>query len=340
VKIGVIYPLTGDASAWGAEARNGVELAVDDFEPQDKLRGVSIRPIIEDSKSAPKDAVSAANKLIFQDKVKFIVGDLASSNLLAIAPICEENHVLTIGQGSNPKIRDAGDYIFRTWPSDDLQGKALAKFLNKELQPKAVAILFVNNEYGRGVVDVVKGELVAPLTLEESYASGTRDFRNIIQKIPATSEALLLVAYPEELPALLRQLAEAGVKIPIIGTETFENEEIKKLHLSLRLYYTVPKVADPSSAAYQQFADNYRTKYGKDPGVPADAVFDAMLLILRAIDRVGSDVEKVKAELYATKNYEGSSGTIIFDNYGDVLKGFQIKLLQNGQLSVAGDLTL
>lgn len=338
-KIGVIYPLTGEASFWGNNARNGAELAVQDFNARGGGQGYKVEVSYEDSKSVPKEAVNAANKLIFNDGAKFIVGDLASSNLLAIAPLCQQNKVVTIGQGSNPKIRDAGDYIFRTWPSDDLMGRAVAKFLNDTLLPKQPAILFVNNEYGKGLTEVVKKSLATAVSLEEGYDATTRDFRSIIQKIPRTSDALILVAYPEELPVILKQLAEARLNIPIIGTETFENENVKKISASYPnpIYYTVPRFADKDSAVYKDFIDRYKTKFGKEAGVPADPAYDAMMLILKGISAVGYDPQKVKDYLHGVKNYEGVSGIITFDEHGDVVKPYWIKKLLEGKESTVSE---
>jgi branched-chain amino acid transport system substrate-binding protein len=339
-KVGVIYPLTGDAASWGQNARNGAMLALDDFNSHVGDPKQKVEVILEDSKSTPKDAVAAANKLIFQDKVRFIVGDLVSSDLLAIAPISQTNKVLTVGQGSSPKVNEAGDYIFSTWPSDDLQGQAVAKCLNETLKAANASIIYVNNEYGKGVVDVLKRFYKGSVDLEDGYDSKTRDFRNIIQKVPKTSKALVLVAYPEELPILLKQLSEANITVPVVGTETFENENVKKLNTAYPIYYTLPKFADKESDKYKQFVARYKAKYGAEPGVPADVAYDAMMLVLEGIAREGYDPEKVRSTLSGLKNYQGVSGIITFNRSGNVLKPFQIKQLQNGKESIAGQLEL
>ncbi len=334
VKIGVIYPLTAEASFWGNNARNGAELAVDDFNAQGGITGKRIKIIYEDSKSTPKDAVNAANKLIFQDKVKFIVGDLASSNLLAIAPICEKNKILTVGQGSNPQIRNSGDYIFRTWPSDDLQGRAVAKFVNDKLNPKKPSIIYVNNEYGRGVFEVVGKYLSVPFNKEESYEPSLRDFKTLIQKIRKDTDVLILVSYPEELPIILKQIAEAKVGVSIVGTETFENENVKKIQVRFPMYYTVPRFSDTTSTMYKDFAGKYKSKFGKEVGVPAEPAYDAMMLILKGIKNVGYDPDKVKDYVYKVKDYQGTSGIITFDEFGDVIKPFWVKKIQAGKDSI------
>jgi len=330
IEIGVVYPLTGDAAFWGNNAKNGAELAVEDFTKENEGK-YEVSVIYEDSKSSSKDAISAVNKLIFQDDVKFIAGDLVSSNLLAIAPICQQNKIVTIGQGSNPKIKSAGDYIFRTWPSDDLQGRALAKFMVDGLKPIKPSLLFVNNEYGNGVSEVLQSSYPDEFAFIDKYDPKQKDFRNIILKIPNDSDALILIAYPEELPIILSQISEYRKNIPVIGTETFENEKIKTLKTEYTIYYTLPVFADSSSQIYKSFAKSYHDKFGKQVGVPAAPAYDGMMLLLKGIKKEGYNPDKVKKYLLGMKNYKGVSGSISFDENGDVLKDFLIKSLENGE---------
>lgn len=332
IKLGVIYPLTGDAAFWGNNAKKGVELAVEDFIKSNK--GIDIKVIYEDSKSSTKDAVNAVNKLIFQDKVKFIAGDLVSSNLLAIAPICEQNKVVAVGQGSNPKIKDAGQYIFRTWPSDDLQGRALAYFLENNLKPQNPSLIFINNEYGNGVADVISRTYSKEILFKEKYDPAQRDFRNLILKIPAKSDAIVIIGYPEELPVLLKQLSEANKMLTVIGTETFENKDIKTAKHNFQMFYTVPAFADSASNSYKIFVQSYKNKFGSEPGVPSDPVYDATMLLLLSIKEVGYDPDKVKNHLLNIHNYQGASGRISFNVDGDVIKDFIIKSLKNNKDSV------
>ncbi len=333
IKIGAIYPLTGDGAFYGENAKNALLLAKQIFVGENFLKDINWELIIEDSKSNPKDAVNAANKIIFKDKVKFIIGDAMSSNFLAIAPIAEKNKVIEIGQGSNPKISDAGDYIFRTWPSDELQGKVIAKFIEKNLNAKQIGILHIANEYGSGVADVVKKEYQGEIAMIEAYPSDTRDFKDIIKKLMALKiDCLVLIPYVDELPTLFKQLNEYGWKIPIVGSEQLNTERVvKNPYISFTVYYTYPLFGTEENTEYKKFVEKYRDVYKKQPDIPADAVYDAIMLILKAIDNVGYDVEKVKNFLYNIKNYDGASGKITFDGKGDVIKPFIVKKIEKGR---------
>ena len=159
IKIGVILPLTGPGAPYGQAEREGIELAINQFNAGGVVNGKrKIRLIIEDSKTEPASGVSAINKLIQLDKVKVVIGDLASSVTLAMAPIAESHKVLLITPGaSNPKISDAGDYIFRLYPSDDYQGKLLAKWASTK-GINQVGIIHINNDFGFGLKDKFKSD--------------------------------------------------------------------------------------------------------------------------------------------------------------------------------------
>jgi len=150
-RIGAVLPLTGSAAVWGLNAQRGMDLAVDELNasrPADRRISIAY----EDSRSDAKTAVSALQKLITADGVEVVVGDIASSSVLAMAPIAESNKVLLLSPGaSNPEISDAGDFIFRNWQSDALEGQVDARFAYTDRGWRRVATLYVSNAYGTGL---------------------------------------------------------------------------------------------------------------------------------------------------------------------------------------------
>jgi len=110
------------------------------------IKGNKLEVIYEDGKGTAKDSVAAVRKLIDIHKVPVILGPAASTNFLAVAPICESAHVVLIGaESAAPAISKAGEYIFRVFPSDKLQGKGVAQLVNK-LGYKEVPVLYINND--------------------------------------------------------------------------------------------------------------------------------------------------------------------------------------------------
>jgi len=329
--IGVVFPITGDASFWGKNAERGVRIAADTIADAGLLGESRLELVVEDSRSTADGAVSAARKLIDQNGVRFIVGDLVSSNLVAMAPVVSRESVLTVGLGSTPKLRIAGDYVFRTWPSDDLQGRAVADILTRQSSDAAtIGLVFVNNEYGQGVADVVSATWNGEITMSEAYDKTVRDFRGIVLRVlDADINWLVLVSYPEELPILLRQLNEAGYSGTVVGTETFQNDDILSNKYGFDVFFTLPDLERPSSVA-TSFRDAYVARYGEEPGVPARPAHDALWAIAHGISAVGADPQKVRQFLLEVKNLEAASGILSFDKHGDVLTPFLVKSMTAG----------
>ncbi|MCK4458341.1 MAG: ABC transporter substrate-binding protein [Methanosarcinales archaeon] len=128
IRIGAILPLTGEAAEYGEDAKLGIDLAVEEINAAGGINGKRIQVVYEDSQATPSQGVSAIQKLTTVDKVPVIIGAMASSVTLAIAPIAEENKVVLLSPASSaPQITEAGDYIFRTEFSDAYGGKAQAE---------------------------------------------------------------------------------------------------------------------------------------------------------------------------------------------------------------------
>jgi len=127
-------------AAYGERSRKGVELAVEEVNGDGGINGQPLEVIYEDAKSSPKDGVSAIKELISADDVGIVVGDVLSSTTLAMAPIAERDEVILLAPGASiPSLRDAGDYIFRNWASDDYDGKAMASYAQKMEHIESIA---------------------------------------------------------------------------------------------------------------------------------------------------------------------------------------------------------
>jgi len=334
VNIGVMMPLTGEGSFWGQNGRKGIELALDQINNRENRFSYNL--IIEDSKTEPKTAVSAFTKLVEVDKVNYCLVDMISGNVLAIAPIAERNQVIILSPGaSNAKISSAGDYVFRNWPSDALQGEENARIVNDVLGWKNVGILKINNEYGIGLSTVFKENLSSDVTVyEQTYEQGDVNFRAQLTFLKSKNvEGVYLLAYPQEAPNILLQASELNFKVNFLGTETFESQDLVNRAGSAAegLLYTFPKSPDTTKAIVQNFRSAFRERYNEDFGTPADVAYDALFMLVDAIEKVGDDVKEVKSELYKYQNYSGASGTYSIDSNGDAIKNFDLKTIMDGE---------
>lgn len=142
-KIGVILPLTGDYASYGKMSQKGMIIAYEEWNDNSNIK---LDVVFEDNQSEINGALDALNKLINIDSVPVIIGGLSSSIASALAPRCEENKVILMcAFASSAKITNAGDYVFRIMPSDDLQARLTSKWF-KELGISKVGIIYEHND--------------------------------------------------------------------------------------------------------------------------------------------------------------------------------------------------
>ncbi len=335
-KIGVMLPLTGDMAQLGQPSSNAIKMAVDDANEKGGIKGHQIELVVEDTKCNPKEASTAATKLISIDKVIAILGEFCSSATLAAVPIAENAKIPMISPASsNYKISDAGDYIFRTFPSDALQGKEGARIVTN-MQYRKIALFYINNDYGIGLKDVFVNKLKdldAEAIVVEQHNQGDTDFKTQLSKIKAAKpQAIYLVTHPAEGALILKQAKELGIKLPIIGTETLKDESFVKLASDSAegIMMTFSRI-DKTSDSYKKFEEEYKKYYNEEPSAYSPEAYDAVNSLVKAIEISDGSSKGIKNALYTIQNYQGASGTISFDENGDVEKKYNLFKVEKGK---------
>ncbi len=342
LKIGFIGPLTGDVSNFGTDAKAGMELAIKEINDAGGINGRQVVGIYEDAKCSGKDATTAVTKLIEIDKVDFIVGGLCSAETLAAAPLAEKAKVVLISYASSsPDITKAGDYIFRTWPSDTGQGKAMAEEITKRGHKK-VAVIFMNSDYNLGLATAFKQnfeKLGGQITAWETYDSESKDFRTQITKALASNlNAVYLVPYAVDGGLLIKQVRQMNKDIPLFGPESLGSKEAVEaagIESIEGLVYATPKFDEESPKAKELLPKVEKIKGGKISLFVLSAnSYDAVNLVAEALkanpDKIPTGTV-VKDYLYTIKDWQGASGTLTINKNGDPLKEFQIMRVHNGE---------
>ena len=340
VKIGAILPLTGGSAIWGKNIQKGIDLAVEEINLGTGINGLKIKILYEDTQGEPSKGVSALQKLIATEDLRIFIDDANSSVSLALAPISDKNKIIQLITGaSSPKIKYAGDYVFRIWNSDAMQANALADYAYQELNLLNIAILYINNDYGIGLKNEFSesfskqgGEII----FEDGYDPNQKDFRTLINKINTLKpDAVFFVSYPDEGPSLMRQLRELNFKGIVLGNgDILEDQSILDAagNAVNGIYYATNSAPDSSSKVVIQFRQSFYNKYKENPGITAPEGYDAVQIIKSVLDKTSnSDGEKLKEAFYKVQNYTGASGLISFDSFGEVHKPMVIKRIQNGR---------
>ena len=338
IKIGAILPLTGSAAPYGQNAKRGIEIALDEVNTSFSKTGYKFKVIYQDSKTDPKEAVNALRHLYDAEKMRYIIGDINSTGVLAMAPVAEKSKILLLSPGaSNPDISYAGDWIFRNWHSDALEGQIVAQFAFDSLGWKTAAVLYVNAAYGAGLAKTFKsmfefkgGKIVA----YEAYPQDATDMRTqIVKTLDSKPEGLYLPGWPKEMSVALKQLKEMKSTLPILSSQGFDDPSILQLagNVAEGVIFSVPEIPDPNDPVVKSFNEKYQIQYGQAPGVCSASGYDALRIYTWAIDRVGDNPEEVRNIMASLKDFKGADGPITFDEHGDLLKPFMFKKVKDGK---------
>ena len=221
LKVGNLGPLTGPAASWGLAVQRGIDIAVEDLNRAGGIKVGNERYLIEivhyDTKAAPTDGKSSAERLIFLDKVKFILGPIVSPVTLAVQTITEPTKILILHMSVSPDATGPHKpYSFMLMNTNKQRMAVLAKWLrDKYPDAKRYAIFNPDQEAGRSdtadqkrFLDMYRFELVA----SEVYSPGTRDFYPILTRILATKPEMISlgVTSPGDQGLVLKQLGELG----------------------------------------------------------------------------------------------------------------------------------
>jgi branched-chain amino acid transport system substrate-binding protein len=331
IKIGVPAALSGDGAAYGNDVKNGILFA------NKKFGNGRYRLLFEDTKCSGRDAVSAAKKLVNIDKVDYVLGFACSGALLAAAPIFEKAKLVTIATATSaPAISQAGDYIFRTWPSDLASASVLLDYV--EQKHKLLGVITEETEFCQGITKALtennKSESLK--LVHESFLPTTNDFRSNLSRLTAAGlDGLFLNTQSEvALLALYRQVLELKLGLPIYANYNASSPAFLRSFRERAdgvVFFDVPDVDDLANskgkALYHEFI--------KEFGEPQSSGRYVMTSIagFAALDeaiRSGSDV---KEYLYHS-TFSQVINNLKFDANGDPLGLNQIlKTIKHGRIA-------
>jgi branched-chain amino acid transport system substrate-binding protein len=360
--VGEFGSLTGNDATFGISTQRGVEVAMDELtaKKEGKVGGLKVRVVVEDDRGMAEEAATVVQKLINQDRVVAVLGEVASSRSLAGGPICQQAGVPMISPSStNPEVTKKGDYIFRMCFLDDFQGWVMAKFVAEDLKLKKVAVLKdVKNDYSVGLAGYFTSAFQAmggTVVLETSYSAGDADFRAALTSIKAKRpEAVVVPGYYTEAGQIARQARELGITVPLIGGDGWESEKLIEIggEAMNGCFYSNHWALDAPDPRLQEFLQAYRAKFKGDPDAIGGLAYDAAQVLFGAMEQLatqdpqafqglasskaGSEArkaacQKVREIIAATKNYPGVTGSITLDANRDASKPAVVIEIKDGK---------
>lgn len=351
ILIGHVASLTGDTATFGVSADEGIKLAMDEINDRGGVLGKPVHVLTEDDRSLGDEAKTAVNKLITRDHVVAILGEIASSRSIAMAPVCEDAKIPMLSPGStNPKVTQGYEYVFRNCFIDPFQGTAMATYAMNPppggLGLKRFAVLYpVNSDYGVGLktffeaaVKQKGGQIVA----EEAYTEKTdTDFRAQLTKLKsANPQAVFVSGYYTEIGLITKQARDLEISVPLMGGDGWDSDQTLKIGGSAvnGCYFSNHYSPDEDRPEVKKFVADYQKKYnGKVPDAMAILGYDAMRIMADAITRAGStDSGRIRDALASTKDFPGASGITTIDQDHNAKKSVVILRIEDGRFKYAG----
>ena len=339
IRIGEVGSMTGSEATFGNSTHEGILLAVKKVNAEGGINGKKLEVYSLDDQGKPDEAATAVTNLITQKHVIAILGEVASTRSIAMAPIAQQYHVPMITPSStNPKVTELGDYIFRVCFIDPFQGHVMAKFASETLKAKKVAVLTdVKNDYSVGLtkyfIDTFKkagGTIVA----EQSYSSGDIDFKSQLTSIRSTNpEAIFVPGYYTEVGLIGRQAVELGIKAPLLGGDGWDSPKLKEIGGKALngSYFSNHYSHEDKSPHVQKFIADYKADFGAIPDGLAAMGYDAAMVLVDAMKRApslsGSDI---RAAIAQTKDFQGVTGRITINEKRDAVKSAVVLRVEDG----------
>ena len=338
ILVGYYGDLSGRTSNFGQSTKAGVEMAADEINKAGGINGRQIQILSEDDEGRPEKAATVVTKLIDQDRVIALLGEVASGNTLAAAPKAQTAKVPMISPSStNPAVTQVGDYISRVCFIDPFQGDVMAKFAANTLKAKKAAIMLdFNSPYSRGLTEFFEAsfkKLGGEIVSKQAYTQGDRDYKGQLTAIRSSNpEVIYVPGYYGEVGVIAKQAKQLDIKVPLLGGDGWDSTQLWDLGGEslngdyISNHYSV----DDPSPAIQKFVADYRSRYGVVPDALAALGYDAMKVLADAIKRAGTtEGPKLKDAINSTSNFVGVTGVITIDKDRNAVKPAVVLKLQD-----------
>lgn len=349
LKIGALVTLSGPGAAWGQAMKNAAELAADKVNAAGGLdvagKKYKVQIVPYDDKYQAGEAVTVANRLIFEDKVKFIIGPTGSAPALAVQPITEKNQVLTVTLGfTNKALAVDKPLSFRPVITTLEFAEPQINWMVKTLGVKKAGGLFPNDESGQVIardLEAAYRKAGGELTVKEFFERDRVDFVPLLTRMLARGIDTIELDgnSPGTAGLIAKQSRELGFKGRIVrtgGPATAEIIAVAGREVSEGMM--VHAVLDPNSASTRAYIDSYTAKYKTAPNGFSPSFYDFTGMLFEAMKRAGTvtDSMKVAKELEGLKDYEGVLGKLSWTgkaNYGidhQLAVPFYVSEIKNG----------
>lgn len=348
IKVAILAPLSGPVPTFGVMTRDGALLAIEEWNAKGGVLGKKITAVVEDSQCTPDPAVNAANKVIDQDKVKYIIGEVCSKASIPVSEIANTKKVVQVSPTStNPDVTvgkdgKVKDYIFRACFIDPFQGTVGAKFALDTLKAKNAFILLDQaNDYVKGLAEFFEKAYTAgggQIVGKETYTAKDADFSAILAKVAAAKpDVVYLPDYYNIVNLVTKQAKEKGIKAMFVGGDGWDSSDLD-LKAAEGGFYTNHYSPQDTRPEVQNLVKAFGAKFKDDKGQPkvpdalAALAYDATNLLLQGIKEAGADDPAKVKDALKKISFNAVSGQIKFDANNNPVKSATILAVKDGKV--------
>jgi branched-chain amino acid transport system substrate-binding protein len=336
-KVGAALALTGPQADFGLKVKQGLDLSADAINKAAGYQKVQIK--YEDTLSTPKDGLTAYNKLIEIDGTKFVFGS-GSYFANAIGPVADSKDGLFFAVGTSlPRITEGRQHVLRYSYTVDISAKVVAEYAAKKY--KSIAVLAVEEEYGRIASDIFKKIFEAPdrrISFHGTFRVTDSEVRTIVQKaLQSSPDALFVPGYGPGMVAVLRQARELKPNMAILGDVALANSSIIKAAGQAAEDAVVPAMlldgGIPLDAEAKTFLDSYVQRFSKNPDMWTTGAYEALRLLMTAIDSTDGSVDSVRRYIIEKQPHRSFAGPVAYTATGESLIPMTLFRIHNGGLT-------
>ncbi|MGJ5142342.1 ABC transporter substrate-binding protein [Bradyrhizobium oligotrophicum] len=344
IKIADVAELSGGGATVGNNWKNGIDLAVEEINAKGGILGRKIEVSHADSQSNPGVARAQVQKAL-DGEPYVLLGPGYSGSVKVTAPLAAEAGITQIMGGEAAELTQAGNkFLFRTSFGQQSSMPKVAKYINDELKAKSVAVVWVNNDFGRGGRDVITKEfnrLGIKVAADLSTEAGQADFAADVSKIKAAApDAVFIYVNEEESARILKEIKRQGVTVPLIGETTLVGQKVIELagdaangargHVGL--------TTDAPIEAIKAFRDRFVKKYNYVPDHNGIKGYLAIYIVKATTEKMGKVDSKAFADTLHGLTIKTSTEPnilmdVTFDQNGDIdRQGFLVEVVEGKQV--------
>jgi branched-chain amino acid transport system substrate-binding protein len=339
ILIGEYGSLTGDDATFGISTNKGIKMAFDEINAKGGIKGKKIKLITEDNQGKNEETAKVVNRLITQDKIVALIGEVASARSMVAAPIAQKYGIPMVSPSStNPKVTKEGDFIFRVCFLDPFQGLVMAKFAFEHLKVKKAAIFRKNGDtYSEGLADVFAAEfkkMGGEIVKDIQYQPKDIDFKAQLSEIKAKKPDVIFVpGYYSDAGNIAKQAKQLEIKATMLGGDGWDSPKLHEIGQDAinGQYFSNHYTTESTDPVVVEFIKKFKARYNDEvPDGLAALGYDAAKVVAEAIERAAEiNPKMIRDEIAKTKDFKGVTGNISINSERNAVKSAVVVQVEN-----------